>query len=182
MLTWADGAQGPNHERLLLLTSTNGGASFSGPTALPLAVGDRPYYTAPAISPNGADVYITYNAFTTPFRTDTSSSRGLIGVTPHADVSGGAIGPGLARSESGTMSATRPTALPSTRGGCHSGRAHRFPRPPRSMTVRPRGAIRTSSEPWSQIPHPDPSVTGNRAWYGPPVPARETPPPFGVKI
>ena len=92
VLTWADGRQGLNHEQLLLMTSTNGGASFSGPTAVPLATGDRPYYTAPAVSPNGTDVYITYNAFTTPYRNDTSSSRGLVGVILHADVAGGAIG------------------------------------------------------------------------------------------
>ena len=92
VLTWADGAQGLNHEQLLLMTSTNGGASFSGPAAVPLAAGDRPYYTAPAISPNGADVYITYNAFTTPYRNDTSSPRGLVGVILHADVTGGTIG------------------------------------------------------------------------------------------
>jgi hypothetical protein len=58
---------------------------------VPLSQGDRPYYTAPAISPNGADVYITYNAFTTPYRNDTSSGRGLVGVILHADVSGGTI-------------------------------------------------------------------------------------------
>ncbi len=92
VLTWADGRQGLNNEQLLMMTSTNGGASFSGPTAVPLATGDRPYYTAPAISPNGTDVYITYNAFTTPFRNDTSSPRGLVGVILHADVAGGAIG------------------------------------------------------------------------------------------
>ena len=92
VLTWADGRQGLNHEQLLLMTSTNGGASFSGPIAVPLATGDRPYYTAPAVSPNGTDVYITYNAFTTPYRNDTSSSRGLVGVILHADVAGGAIG------------------------------------------------------------------------------------------
>jgi hypothetical protein len=56
VLTWADGAQGLNNEQLLLMTSTNGGASFSGPTAVALTPGDRPYYTAPAISPNGSDV------------------------------------------------------------------------------------------------------------------------------
>src|SRR6266566_906690 len=60
-LSWADGAKGLNHEQLLLMTSGNGGASFTGPTAVSLAAGDRPYYTAPAISPNGADIYITYN-------------------------------------------------------------------------------------------------------------------------
>jgi hypothetical protein len=92
VMTWADGAQGLNHEQLLLMTSTNGGASFSGPRAVPLALGDRPYYTAPAISPTGTDVYITYNAFTTPYRSDTSSPRGLVGVIVHADVTGGTIG------------------------------------------------------------------------------------------
>jgi hypothetical protein len=92
VLTWADGAHGLNNEQLLLMTSTNGGTSFTGPTAVPLTTGDRPYYTAPAISPNGSDVYITYNAFTTPFRNDTSSPRGLIGAILHADVTGGAIG------------------------------------------------------------------------------------------
>ena len=92
VLTWADGAQGLNHEQLLLMTSTDGGASFSGPAAVPLTTGDRPYYTAPAISPNGTDVYITYNAFTTPYRNDTSSPRGLVGVIVHAAVTGGTIG------------------------------------------------------------------------------------------
>jgi hypothetical protein len=92
VLTWADGAQGLNHEQLLLMTSTDGGASFSGPSAVPLTPGDRPYYTAPAISPNGTDVYITYNAFTTPYRNDTTSPRGLVGAILHADVTGGTIG------------------------------------------------------------------------------------------
>jgi len=92
VLTWSDGRLGLNHEQLLLMTSTDGGASFSGPSAVPLTAGDRPYYTAPAISPNGTDVYITYNAFTTPYRDDTSSMRGLVGVILHADVTGGTIG------------------------------------------------------------------------------------------
>src|SRR6266496_4010524 len=88
VLTWADGRQGLNNEQLLMMTSTDGGTSFSGPTAVPLATGDRPYYTAPAISPNGTDVYITYNAFTTPFRNDTSSPRGLVGVILQAEFLG----------------------------------------------------------------------------------------------
>ncbi|HEY4463049.1 MAG TPA: sialidase family protein [Streptosporangiaceae bacterium] len=92
VLTWADGRLGLNNEQLLMMTSTDGGASFSGPSAVPLAAGDRPYYTAPAISPNGTDVYITYNAFTTPYRNDTSSPRGLAGVILHAAVTGGTIG------------------------------------------------------------------------------------------
>jgi hypothetical protein len=92
VLTWADGAKGLNHEQLLLMRSSNGGASFTGPSAVPLATGDRPYYTAPAISPNGTDAYIVYNAFTTPYRNDTSSPRGLVGVILHADLAGGTPG------------------------------------------------------------------------------------------
>jgi hypothetical protein len=92
VLTWADGRNGLNNEQLMMMSSTNGGASFSGPTPVPLTVGDRPYYTAPAISPNGSDLYITYNAFTTPYRNDTSSPRGLVGDILHADVTGGTIG------------------------------------------------------------------------------------------
>src|SRR3954463_13667710 len=46
--------------------STNRGATWSAPRAIETA-GDRGYYAAPAISPNGTDVYVVYNAFTTPF-------------------------------------------------------------------------------------------------------------------
>jgi hypothetical protein len=54
--------------------------------------GDRAYYAAPAISPDGKDVYLTYNAFTTPWRFNTTDTRGLVGVVLHADVSGGTVG------------------------------------------------------------------------------------------
>lgn len=81
-----------NHEQPLLMASTNGGASFTGSAAVPLTAGDRPYYTAPAISPNRSDVYITYNAFTTPYRNDTSSPQGVIGAIIYADVTGGKVG------------------------------------------------------------------------------------------
>jgi hypothetical protein len=91
VMTWADGRNGLNHEQLMLATSTNAGTSWSQ-SVLPLAAGDRPVYTAPAISPNGSDVYVVYNAFTTPYRTNTTSPRGLVGVLLHADVTGGTIG------------------------------------------------------------------------------------------
>jgi hypothetical protein len=71
--------------------STNLGAAWTTPRAIE-AKGDRGYYTAPAISPNGADVYVVYNAFTTPFRTNTTDPRTLVGVVLHADVSGGSTG------------------------------------------------------------------------------------------
>jgi hypothetical protein len=92
VLTWSDGGAGLNNEQLMLMSSTNGGGSWTGPDAVPLSAGDRPIYTAPAISPNGADVYVTYNAYTTPYRNDTTSPRNLVGVMLHADVVGGSIG------------------------------------------------------------------------------------------
>jgi hypothetical protein len=50
--------------------------------------GDRGYYSAPAISPNGTDVYLVYNAFTTPFRNSAvgpGNDRRLVGVVRHAN-------------------------------------------------------------------------------------------------
>jgi hypothetical protein len=91
VLSWADGRQGLNHEHLLFMTSDNGGTSWSGPRAIESS-GDRPVYTAPAISPNGTDVYVVYNAFTTPYRSNTTAPRALTGVLLHADVGGGGVG------------------------------------------------------------------------------------------
>lgn len=65
--------------------STDMGANWATPRAIETA-GDRGYYSAPAISPNGSDVYVTYNAFTTPYRTNTSDPRNLVGVFLHATV------------------------------------------------------------------------------------------------
>jgi hypothetical protein len=91
VLSWADGRDGLNHEHLLFTTSRDGGATWAGTRAIE-STGDRPVYTAPAISPNGTDVYVVYNAFTTPYRMDTTSARALTGVVLHADVSGGVAG------------------------------------------------------------------------------------------
>ncbi|MGB0095684.1 MAG: hypothetical protein WBP81_24480 [Solirubrobacteraceae bacterium] len=66
--------------------STDHGATWSAPRAIEIA-GDRGIYTAPAISPNGTDVYVVYNAFTTPFRTNTTDPRTLVGLVLHADSS-----------------------------------------------------------------------------------------------
>jgi Neuraminidase (sialidase) len=66
--------------------STDGGTTWSTPRAIE-SEGDRGLYTAPAISPNGTDVYVVYNAFTTPYRTNTTDPRSLVGVVLHADSS-----------------------------------------------------------------------------------------------
>jgi BNR/Asp-box repeat len=91
---WADGAAGLNNEHVLVSHSTNGGATWSTPTAIETA-GDRGYYAAPALSPDGRDLYVVYNAFTTPFRNDTTSLRSLVGVFKHADIPAGGGAPGI---------------------------------------------------------------------------------------
>ena len=88
-MSWADGRLGLNHEQLLLTHSSDGGTTWSTPAVVPTMAGDRPAYTAPAVSPNGADLYVVHNSFTTPYRTDTTSDRGLVGEVLHADVTGG---------------------------------------------------------------------------------------------
>ena len=71
--------------------STDRGATWSTPRAIESS-GDRGIYTAPAISPNGTDVYVVYNAFTTPYRINTTDARNLVGVVLHADVVGASTG------------------------------------------------------------------------------------------
>ncbi len=91
--TWVDGRDGLNNEHVLFSFSTNLGKTWSNPVSIESA-GDRGYYSAPGISPNGTDVYVVYNAFTTPFRDNTTDPRSLVGVVLHADIaSGGTVGP-----------------------------------------------------------------------------------------
>jgi hypothetical protein len=84
---WVDGRDGLNDEPVLVRSSTDGGATWSRAVSVERS-GDRGYYAAPAISPDGSDVYVVYNAFTNPYRDDTTSRRGLVGEVLHADVRG----------------------------------------------------------------------------------------------
>ncbi len=90
--TWVDGrfATAPDFANVPVLVShsMNGGVSWSTPVAVQDA-GDRGYYSAIAISPMGTDAYLVYNAFTTPFRYNTTSPRILVGVMKHADITAG---------------------------------------------------------------------------------------------
>ena len=55
--------------------------------------GDRPDNPAVAISPNGTDLYLVYNAYLQPFQTTMANPRQMQGVTRHADVgAGGTLG------------------------------------------------------------------------------------------
>ncbi len=94
VVTWVDGPTptdenpGPP-EQLQVGYSTNGGASFN--FARDVAdTGDRPDYPAIAISPDGGELWLAYNAFLQPWQTTTATPRPMLGVVRHADISGGA--------------------------------------------------------------------------------------------
>jgi hypothetical protein len=82
---WADGRDGLNNEQVMVSYSTNGGNTWSSPARVTRS-GDRGLYAAPALSPDGQDLYVVYNAFTTPFRETTFDPRGLVGVVLHTDI------------------------------------------------------------------------------------------------
>ncbi len=81
---WADGRNGLNHEEALLQYSTDGGVTWSAPTNI-AENGDRPNFPWVAISPNGKDVYVTYNGFLDPWQNDLESLRRFQGVVRHAE-------------------------------------------------------------------------------------------------
>ena len=94
VLSWVDGRDGLNHEHVMFSTSTSGGSQWTPPRRVELD-GDRGYYSAPAISPNGTDVWLVYNAFEEPFKDSTigdANDRPLIGQVLHATVDSGAVG------------------------------------------------------------------------------------------
>ena len=94
VLSWVDGRDGLNHEHVMFSTSTNRGGNWTTPRQVELG-SDRGYYSAPAISPNGTDVWLVYNAFEEPFKLSAigaSNDRPLIGQVLHATVSSGAVG------------------------------------------------------------------------------------------
>ena len=94
VLTWVDGRDGLNREHVMFSTSTNRGSTWAAPRQIERR-GDRGYYSAAAIAPNGSDVWLVYNAFTTPFRTSAvgpANNRGLVGQVLHAPASRTAVG------------------------------------------------------------------------------------------
>jgi hypothetical protein len=90
VVAWPDGAI--NQEQALVQTSTDRGLTWSKPVNA-AETGDRPDNPAVAISPNGTDLYLVYNAYLQPFQTTTTNPRLMQGVTRHADVGpGGVVG------------------------------------------------------------------------------------------
>jgi hypothetical protein len=72
--------------------SSDHGVSWTTPQQIETS-GDRGFYTAPAISPDGTTVYVVYNAFTTSYQATMSNPRELVGVVMRGTVNGGVTGP-----------------------------------------------------------------------------------------
>jgi hypothetical protein len=91
VLNWSDGSLGLNNERALVQYSLDGGETWSTPV-LASESGDRPDFPAIAISPDGTDVYLTYQGFLDPWRNNTTDARRQQGVVRHADFTPGTGG------------------------------------------------------------------------------------------
>jgi hypothetical protein len=99
LLTYANGPTpsdvnpGPNEAAPVWLGKpTPAAVTWTGPVQ-GAVTSDRPLYPALAVSPDGRDVYLTYDSFLQPWQSTTANPRLMQGVVRHADVSaGGTLG------------------------------------------------------------------------------------------
>jgi len=66
-----------------LISSTDQGGTYGSALGFGRN-GDRVNQPAVAISPDGADVYVVYNAYLDPWRSTTADARRMLGVVRHA--------------------------------------------------------------------------------------------------
>jgi len=107
--TWVDGRDGVNAPHVFLSYSNDGGDRWSNPQTVEIAL-DRGYYSAVALSPKGSDAYVVYNAFTTPYRNDTTSPRGLVGEVLHSNVNASGAPTGFSELHRGVVGDPRGSA------------------------------------------------------------------------
>jgi hypothetical protein len=93
VISWVDG-QHLNAETVRFSWSDNGGGTWA-PAQAVQRPGHRGYYSAPAISPDGAEVWLVYNAWLEPFKDSAvgaANDRPLVGVMLHADSTASGVG------------------------------------------------------------------------------------------
>jgi len=95
LVSWSDDRAGQNLEKAYLISSTNGGNSYSRPTAIsePGGVNHRANQPAIAIAPDGSKAYLVYNAYLQPWQHKTTPfARNMLGVVREATVTGTTVG------------------------------------------------------------------------------------------
>jgi hypothetical protein len=95
VMVWTDGRDGLGHEHVMFSSSAHGGWWWTQPRRVETQ-GDRGSFAATAISPDGMEAWIVYDALTTPFRTSASGPAGdrqFVGVSLHADATRRGVGP-----------------------------------------------------------------------------------------
>jgi hypothetical protein len=86
VVTWSDDSLGENLEAAWVITSADGGDTYSEQVAVS-EEGDRANQPALAISPDGTDVYLVYNAYLDVWQSTTEAERPMLGVVRHAEAS-----------------------------------------------------------------------------------------------
>jgi len=88
--TPSDTAPGPN-ETAPVVFSTDRGTSFATLLANAAAASDRPDFPAIAISQDGTDAYLVYDAFLQPWQSTTATPRLMQGVVRHIEMASRAV-------------------------------------------------------------------------------------------